>query len=205
MTHKHKAKDCSEPWYSNWRYSEHFGSDVLKQFSFELKLILKAIPRLVGVEWCSLRWAAITLSRVKSQIYESLIRKSHLGFPCWRARASAAAFPKQGSPCIWTHVISWLSHLCLPREERDGDTGGFHFVPLNFIFFPKRGCGCVWASLASLPTEMCPALHFLPKSPSLGMHLRFGDPMVLAVYGLGHLFPEPIIPLDKVAIRHVGR
>lgn len=152
---------------------------------------------------CSLRWAATTLSRVKSQIYESLIRQSPLGFPGWRVGTSAAAFPKQGTACIWIHVSCWLPHLSLPREERNGDTGGFHFMHWNFIFFPK----CVWvwvwvwASLAPLPKEMYPALHFLPKGPSLGIHLRFRDPMVLAVYGLGHHLPESIIPLDKV--RHV--
>lgn len=108
---------------------------------------------------CSLRWAAITLSRVKSEIYESLLRKSLLGFPGWRVRASAAVFPKQGTACIWTQFSCWLPHLSLPREERDGETGGFHFMPLKLHLFPKSVCGgvcvCVWELLWQLCPRRC--------------------------------------------------
>lgn len=46
---------------------------------------------------------------------------------------------------------------------------------------------------------------FLLKAPVLVDTSVFRDPVVWVVCGLGHHLPEPVIPVDKVAVKQLVR
>lgn len=93
--------------------------------------------------------------------------------------------------------MSAVGHLTSPFLWKRGTVTlvGSTLCHWSFIFFPKRVCVSmrVWAFLASLPKEVHAALHFLPKGPSLGMHLS-----IQRSYGFGSVWAEAYTSLNPL-------